>query len=377
LGPTLQVIGSSNFTSFHLAIPLPELLWFYISPLPRAPSRFVLMATLCLGILSAISLKHINSWFDKLKRGKIIGIFFIIFLSVAFWAEVNVLPYHVTENTSVPTFYSDLSRMNGAFSVLDLPHDYSADNRYMYYGTVSEKLLVGGSISRIAPENVQFLQVFPVMSQTDFVKNGGDPANWADIILQDVNTSNLLSFNLFNVKYLVLHRYLLGKMAFEKMNAYLNGLLGQPVFSDERIVAFGTTTHQLNKMSAFCSKGWWDVEEWAGQPTRWSDGNGTIKVMSPASAYYNVSFFTKTAIESKNLTVFLNGEEVGKFQIPIDTFSSIMIDGLLFNRGLNELTFYSEQSFIPLEVLPNSTDIRRMSIAFQNVSILPQDSTHR
>ena len=79
---------------------------------------------------------------------KVVGLLFLVFLSGAFLAEVNMLPFPVVENTSVPAFYSDLAKMNGTFSVLDLPQNYWANNRYMYYGTVSGKPLVGGSISR-------------------------------------------------------------------------------------------------------------------------------------------------------------------------------------------------------------------------------------
>ena len=160
MGPILNIFGSSSFTSFQVNVSLPGWLLFSVLPIPRAPSRFILMAMLCLAVLSAITLKHMNAWFAKVKHERVLGLLFLVLLSGTFLVEVNMLPFPVVEDTSVPAFYTDLAKMNGTFSVLDLPQNYFTNNRYMYYGTVSEKPLVGGSISRIATTNLIFLQFF-------------------------------------------------------------------------------------------------------------------------------------------------------------------------------------------------------------------------
>jgi hypothetical protein len=374
LGPILNVFGRSVFSSFNLNIPMPGLLWFSFLPIPRAPSRFIVIAILCLAILSAITLTKMNSWFAKLKRGKTVSLLFLVIISVAFLAEVNMVPFPVVENTSVPTFYEDLAKMNGTFSVLDLPQNYDSNNRYMYYGTVSEKPLVGGSISRIPIPNLIFLQDFPVIGQMDFAEKGGLPTNWTDILLQEVNMTNLNSFYFFNAKYVILHKDKLSDDAFWQMKVYLSGLLGQPVFADERIFAFSSNATQLRSSFAFLSNGWWDLDYWSGIATRWMNGKGTIGVVSQSSQSYDLSFSALTKLESKHLKVFLNGEDVGGFQISTEAFSPITINGLHFRKGLNELGFYSEQSFVPADVFANNTDTRHFSIAFQNVSILPQFS---
>ena len=330
------------------------------------------MTMLCLAVVSAIALKHMNTWFSKFRREKALSLLFLIFLTFTFLTEVNMLPYPVVENASVPAFYANLADISGTFAVLDLPQDYHANNRYMYYGTISEKPLVGGSISRIAPKNLQFLQVFPLISQMDYVENGEDAATWTDIFLQDVNMTNLLSFEIFNVKFVVLHKDILDDGSFEKMNAYLNDLLGKPVFSDEKIIAFSTKPTQLHSSSAFCLDGWWNRENRNGLAMRWMDGRGIVEIVSPSDQFYDVDFIAGTMIESKSLKVFLNGEEVGNFQVSPDAFSQISLKGLYFKKDANELVFYSERTFIPAVVLPDSVDTRRLSIALQNVSILPK-----
>ncbi len=375
LGPILNVFGYSSFPYLNLEIPLPGSLLFSVLPIPRSPSRFIIMAMLCLAVLSAISLKHLNTRFEKLKHGKVVCLLFLVLLSGTFLAEVNMLPFPIVEDTTVPAFYTDLAEMDGTFSVLDLPQDYDvnwANNRYMYYGTVSEKPLIGGSISRINPINFEFLQAFPVISQMDNVEHGELPTDWTDIFLQDVNMTNLNSFNFFNVKYVILHKDMTNNIAFEHMDDYLSDLLGRPVFSDEKIVAFSTYTIQLNRTFAFLSNGWCNREELNGLATRWMDGHGTVNVVCPSAQYYDVSFIAGTEIADKDLKVFLNGEEVEDFQISAGVFSPITLNSLHFRKGLNELLFYSEQYFVPADVLADSTDTRRLSIAFQNVSILPQ-----
>jgi len=370
LGPVLHVFGSTSFTSLHVTVPLPELLLRSALPIFRVPSRFILIVMLCLFVLSAITLKHVNTWFAKLKRGKIIGLLFLVLLSVAFLAEVNMLPYPVVADASVPTFYADLAKMNDTFAVLDLPNNYDANNRYMYYGTVSEKPLICGSISRIAPANHEFLQVFPVLNQMDYVGGDKEAVDWKDIFLQDVNVSNLNSFYFFNVRYVVLHRDMLNDMAFGHMDAYLHGLLGQPVFSDKQIVAFSTNATQLRSTFAFLSNGWWDIEERDGRAMRWMDGNGTIEVISLSAQRYNISFFAGTNVANKTLDVFLNGELIGSYQL-FTTRPSYISLSVWLKEGANSLSLYSEKSFIPADVNPDSTDTRRLSVYVQNVEILP------
>jgi len=372
LGPILHIFGFSSFTSLQLTVPLPGSLLFTILPIPRAPSRFILMAILCLAVLSAITLKHVNNWFITLKHGKALSLLFLALLSGTFLAEVNILPFPIVEDTSVPAFYTDLTKMNGTFSVLDLPQSYYPNNRYMYYGTVSEKPLVIGSISRVAPTNLLFLQAFPLICQMEYVENGEDAANWTDILSQDVDITNLNSFFFFNVKYVILHRDMSNDMAFEQMDDYLGGLLGQAVFSDERIVAFSTNATQLRSTFAFLSNGWTNLGEQNGLATRWMDGKGIVNVVSPSAQSYTVSFIAGTEMANKILKVFINGEEVGEFQIAAGVFSTIMLKGLHFRKGPNELLFYSEQSFVPADVLADSQDTRRLSIAFQNMTFLPQ-----
>jgi hypothetical protein len=157
--------------------------------------------------------------------------------------------------------------------------------------------------------------------------------------------------------------------AFEKIMSYLTSLLGQPVYSDERIISFEINAVALQGTFAFLSGGWWSLEEWDGVPTRWMGNNGTIKVISSLPQLCNVSFSARTQYTDKTLRFFLNTELIGVFRISSTGFSRISVSSLRLREGVNELSFYSGQSFVPADVA-DSLDTRRLSIVVENVEIL-------
>ena len=96
----------------------------------------------------------------------------------------------------------------------------------------------------------------------------------------------------------------------------------------------------------FLTNGWWDLEAQNGTLTRWMENNGTIEVISPLSRYYTVNFTVGTEISNKTLTVFVNGKLLG--YLPVQTaepFRYLM--SVFLREGVNELTFFCEQSFVP------------------------------
>jgi hypothetical protein len=161
---------------------------------------------------------------------------------------------------------------------------------------------------------------------------------------------------------------MLNDMAFGHMDKYLRGLLGQPVFSDERIDAFSTNASQLRSIYSFLSDGWWNIEDVNGLPTRWTNGNGTVEMVSPSAQYCNLSFSAGTDVENKTLEVLLNNELIGSYQVSTTGVSRVSFSVFL-KKGVNHLSFYSEQFFIPMNVNPNSTDSRRLSVYVQNVEV--------
>ena len=370
LGPMLHVMGFSSFTIFHVNIPLPELVLYYAFPIFRVPARIIVMATLCLAVVSAITLKHANGRIGRLKNVRFVCLLLLAIISTALIAESNMLPYPVVDDTSVPQFYYELAKMNSTFSVLDLPQTYQANNLYMYYGTVSEKPLVGGSISRMSPQNFQLLQAIPVIRQMTNVLSREALTKPTDIIQQNINLTNINAFQFFNVKYVILHKDLMDNVTFKTTDAYLNSLLGTSVYVDERIAAYETNAKMLNSVFTFLTDGWWDLEERNGTPIRWMGSNGTIQVNSPSTQYCTANFTIGTDNVETTLKVFLNGKWLGDIQTSARTTETILTRGI-FRKGINELSFSSNQSYVPSEVNATSSDTRRLSVYMQNVEILP------
>jgi hypothetical protein len=261
--------------------------------------------------------------------------------------------------------------MNSTFSVLYLPQTWQANNLFMYYGTVSEKPLVGGSISRRSPENFQLLRAIPLIRQTTNVLSREALTKPTDIFQQDINITNINSFQFFNVKYVVLHRNLMDNATFKTMASYLDSLLGAPVYIDERIVAYETKATMLNGVFTFVTNGWWDLEERNGVSIRWMDSNGTMQVNSPVTQYCTVNFTVGTDHAETMLKVFLNGQWMGDIQISPTTTEIVSTRGI-FRKGINELSFSSDQTFVPAELNATSSDTRRLSVYLQNVEITPE-----
>jgi hypothetical protein len=370
LGPVLHVLGESVFTSFRVNIPLPELLLYYVLPVFRAPARFVVMVTLCLAVVSALSLKRLNTWISSLKNGKKIGWIFIMLLSAAFLAECSVVPYPVVQDTSVPKFYSDLAKIKGDFCVLDLPQDYAANNLYMYYSTVSGKPLICGSISRPSPENVLLPQAIPVIGQTGSDLTGAGLTAPTDILLQDLNRTNLNAFQFFKIRYVILHKDLMDNVDFEIMNSYLAGLIDPLMYEDLKIAVFEVHPAELNGLFAYLSSGWWNLEKKDLQQTRWMQQNSTITVLSPAPKFCSIKFQAGTENTNKTLRVLLNGEILSDLQIPKGTRTDASFVGFL-KAGVNVLAFSSNATFIPAYVTSGTLDNRELGVYVQNVTILP------
>jgi hypothetical protein len=363
LGPVLHVMGNSS-----LNIPLPETLIAYAIPIFRVPARMVVMATLCLAVAAAIALKHTNAHISKLKNGKVLCILFIVLLSGTFLAECNFLPYRVAPSMQVPQFYYQLAQMNGTFGVLDLPQNYSANSLYMYYGTVSQKPLVSGSTSHTSPQEILLREAIPLVSQTGFACNGKNPMAETDIITQDFNETNVNALVYFNVKYVILHKDQMNSTAYEEMATYLSTFLGPPGYNDKTITAFEVKQTALKGIFAYVTNGWWDIEGQNGWPTRWMENNGKIEIISPADQFCNLTFTVGTQYTNKSLSVNLNGQLIGIFQVRFSEPRQITLSVLL-KKGVNELSFTSNQTYIPSKLDSNTTDNRLLSVYIKNVQI--------
>jgi hypothetical protein len=241
----------------------------------------------------------------------------------------------------------------------------------MYYGTVSQKPLVSGSTSHISPQEILLREAIPLVIQTGFASNGQNPMVQTDIITQDFNRTNVNALVYFNVKYAILHKDQMNAPAYEEMTVYLSTLLGPPCYNDDTITVFEVKQTEVQGIFAYVTyvtDGWWDIEEQKGWPTRWMENNGAIKIISPANQFCNLSFTVGTQYTNKSLSVNLNGQLIGIFRVRNDEARDIKLSFPL-GKGVNELSFYSNQTYIPSELDPNTADERELSVYIKNVQI--------
>ena len=331
----------------------------------------IVMVMLCLSVQSAIALEYFNSHLSKFKSAKILSLLLLITLSASMLVETSMTPFPFAEDTSVPQFYYQMRNMNVMFSVLELPQDYETNNHFMYYSTISSKPIVGGSVSRIDPACYEREYTIPLMFQTEMARRGNQINQIADITPGDINASNIAYFKFFNIGYIIVHKDMMNSESFNELSTYLYALLDKPVYEDERITAFNTSTTKLPKDAyPMLLDGWWNLEFNGGIPTRWIDKNGTLQVVSQSNRLCNLSFSVGTNLANKSLDVYLNGELQEEFEVRSSELSNISLPVLL-KSGSNIISMYVDKTFVPAAVIPNNFDSRRLSVFIQHMEILP------
>jgi hypothetical protein len=362
LGPVLHVLGETPYN-----IPLPEAIIFYLVPIFRAPSRLIVITSLCLSIIAALSIKHANIQIAKLKNGKILCLLLIVLLTGTMLAENNFIPYPIAQETTVSPFYHQMSQMSGSFAVLDLPVNYSETNQYMYYGTVSEKPLLGGSISHGSPQEIMLREAVPLISQTGFAMEGDNQLEQTDIITKPFNVTNIYALQYFNVKYVILHKDFMNTSVYVQIADYLNTMFGSSCYEDKTITAFQVPQAE-GGIFGFVTSGWWDVEQMGGWATRWIQNNGTIQIISPKEQFCSFNFTIGTDYTNKTVSVNLNGQPLGGYIAIVSHPRQIPLT-ILLKQGVNELTFNSAETYVPSKVDSNVTDNRVLSVFVKNVQI--------
>jgi hypothetical protein len=162
LGPVLQVLGKTVFTSFLVKIPLPYLLLYKLPlfSIMRTPARFTVLVMLALAVLVAYALRAIadgRQTTDDRRRSTMEGTphtssvvrrlssaIIPILILFEFLAVYPMVP----PGWNVP-IYQKIAAEPGNFALLELPIRPFGD--YMAYQTIHGKPIIGGYLSRQPP----------------------------------------------------------------------------------------------------------------------------------------------------------------------------------------------------------------------------------
>jgi len=161
LGPFIQIAGLNTY------IPTPWTLLRYVPVIgaARMPSRFAVVVLLGFCVILASALAALTSRFPH-KRRLILG---AVGVGLAF--ELFAIP-RTLYSAEIPSVYRTIAADPRPVRVLDLPFgirdglssvgDFSASSQF--YQTAHGKRLVGGYLSRITLQDVNFLRRRPVLN---------------------------------------------------------------------------------------------------------------------------------------------------------------------------------------------------------------------
>ena len=161
LGPFIQMAGINTY------VPTPWTLLRYVPVIgaARMPSRFAVVALLGFCVIFAYALAALTSRFPR-RRRLILG---AVGVGLAF--ELMAVP-RTLYSAEIPGVYKTIAADPRPVRILDLPvgirdglssvGDFSAASQF--YQTAHGKRLVGGYLSRVSHQNVDFLRRRPVLN---------------------------------------------------------------------------------------------------------------------------------------------------------------------------------------------------------------------
>jgi hypothetical protein len=245
LGPMLKIMGVTSFTQSGVGVPLPGFLIRYLpgGTVFQAPSRFAVITYLGLGLLAAFSVKYVIENVRVIRKHKILPLVLIVVLSSLILTEYNMSPYPSRYDPYVPQVYRQLRDVDGTFSVLDLPAHYEIVGWYMYCSSVSEKPLVDGYLSRMDSEAKRILHAIPLVNLTNFLCENASISSEVFLSLTDEESTqdSFQTLRARDVRFIIVHKQFLDKMAVGRVTEYLIETVGAPVYVDYDTVVFELT----------------------------------------------------------------------------------------------------------------------------------------
>ncbi|HET6262926.1 MAG TPA: hypothetical protein VFG99_11910, partial [Chloroflexia bacterium] len=233
LGPVLHVWGNS--TVWGLEVPLPYALLTSVPGFDvfRVPSRIMVLAMLALAVLVGYALAGHSRKHQPLEQGAPrlrarLG-YWLAYLVIII-VEFIPAPYPMMRQNYDLTFYREVAQEEGDFAILDLPMEPVPI--YMAYQTVHRKPIVGGYVSRQPPPSV--LAQMPVLRYLHSSTAIDDP------LLAEARDSGLTELRQANIRYVIVHWWVLYGEGKDKMKAKLarifQGLPSRPLPDEDAVV---------------------------------------------------------------------------------------------------------------------------------------------
>jgi hypothetical protein len=318
LGPYLHVAGR------ELPLPLPYLLFYRLVPvlsIARSVSRFDVMVMLCLSVLVALGLERVISGLPS-ARARLAGSAAVALVCFEFLP----VPYPLSD-AEVPAFYQSLAADESEYAILELPMNWDRP-AHLLYQTVHHKPIVAGYVTRANP--LSLVERVPVLQHFRFLER--------DIIDQDPRDVSGEVFEYLNIRYVILHQYMLppGRER-EAVFALTQEILGerQPVYEDGSITVYDVGGEDGADPFLILGAGWGERQRHDDSPARELGREADCTIVASTPVIKRLAFTALSEDGQRPLEVYLDGELLGRYTVGTEE----VFDGPLLSltRGVHTL----------------------------------------
>jgi hypothetical protein len=393
LGPFLHIQGKDLFAlgDAIFYIPLPYLLFGFIPILKgaRVASRFDVMLMLSLAVLVGFGLRYVLDRFDRQQWGAKGQTAFLGLIASVLLLEFVSVPLP-TLDARVPKVYAEIGQdETRTGSLLDVPLGLDIA-KYQYYQTVhGKKLLMGFSPhpSRALQEYGNTFPLIKAFKEPDRILDGKGPWDLEDA---------LRLIRIFDVDAIVLHREYLNPATVDRLQEVLGS-----TFPIERRVEEGSLivlwmaqdrTSQAHwddvayrwdfdsaDATPWLLEGWWPPEHSGNYTFAWADGNPSrLWVFFPQRQAVvlelGLSPFIFPGCPQQGIKVFVNERFIGELEVEAGGWRSyaLRVPYIYLTAGVNAFRFVYRCVAAPAWVLPESTDLRSLAVAFDFIAFHPE-----
>jgi len=227
LGPSLKV-GERGL--FWLPYNIIQTLPFVRGA--REPSRYIILAMLAIGIISAVAIENIIKKIRKAAASIILLPVFSVMLFSFIAVDYSTVPNDMID-LSTPDIYRKIGADQENYSILEIPFKIQGKGReiggenyryglYQYYQSVHHKNLLSGELGYIPYKIFDYFGSISFISdisalQNNLIKNDSKREIWKKPFC--LEASKL--FALYDIRYIIIHKFDLSKYSLYYLDKYL------------------------------------------------------------------------------------------------------------------------------------------------------------
>jgi hypothetical protein len=298
LGPYLHIAGR------EVSLPLPYLALYRLLPffrLARSVSRFDVMVMLSLAPLVALGLQRLLASLPA-TQARVLAL--VATALVCF--EFLPAPYPMAE-VYVPSFYHRLATEEEVYAILELPMNWDRP-AHLLYQTVHHKPLIAGYVTR--PNPLSLVERVPVLQHFRFLG--------PDIIAQDPGEVAPEVFDYLDVKYAILHGYMLppGRER-ETVFGLVEEVFGDqlPAYQDGQIIVYRVGGQEPRTPLLVLGPDWGQRQVVDGRPTRELGLEATCVIITHADQEVRLAFEALSGEAARPLVVGFDVQLAERYEV--------------------------------------------------------------